>query len=87
MGIIFGTLAIMIRLYTFVIFARILITWVPNLDPYHPAVVMLRRVTDPILEPARNLIPPIGMIDISPIVVLIALSFVERILLQMSVGM
>lgn len=87
MSIIFGTLAIIIRLYTFVIFARILITWVPNLDPYHPAVVMLRQVTDPVLEPARNLIPAIGMIDISPIVVLIILSFLERILLQLAGGM
>ncbi|MCB0063176.1 MAG: YggT family protein, partial [Caldilineaceae bacterium] len=41
-------------------------------------VRILRQVTDPVLEPARQLIPPLGMIDISPIVVLIALSFIGR---------
>ncbi len=70
---IFLLLARVLQIYTFVLLIRILITWIPNLDPYHPIVQMLFQVTDPVLEPARKLIPPIGMIDISPIVVFIAL--------------
>ncbi len=80
MGALFALLATAIQLYTFLIFARILITWIPNLDPYNPAVRLLSQVTDPVLEPARQLIPPLGMIDISPMVVLIALSFIARML-------
>jgi len=71
-----------IQLYTFVLLIRILITWIPNLDPYHPAVQMLRQITDPVLEPARRIIPTIGMIDISPIVVFIALRFLSSILMD-----
>lgn len=80
MGAIFGLLATVVQLYTFLLIARILITWIPNLDPYNPAVQLLSQVTDPVLEPARRLIPPIGMIDISPIVVFIALNFLASML-------
>jgi YggT family protein len=73
MGSIFVLLAQAIQLYTFVLLARIFMTWIPNLDPYNPIVRFLIQVTEPVLEPARRLIPPIGMIDISPIVVFFAL--------------
>ena len=70
----------MLQIYTFVLLIRILITWIPNLDPHHPIVQLLFQVTDPVLEPARKLIPPIGMIDISPIVVFIALGILQDLL-------
>jgi YggT family protein len=81
---IFALLALFLQIYTFVLLIRILITWIPNLDPYNPAVQLLFRVTDPVLEPARKIIPPIGMIDISPIVVFIVLGFVQRLLLDLA---
>jgi len=63
---------------TWAILIRILLSWIPGLDPYNPIVSTLRSITDPILEPARRVIPPVGMLDISPIVVLIVLQFVQR---------
>jgi YggT family protein len=75
-------LGLLLELYSLVIFARVLITWVPNLDPYHPAVQFLHQVTDPVLEPARKLIPPIGMVDISPIIVMIVLQFLASALMN-----
>jgi YggT family protein len=74
----------LLQIYTFVLLARILITWVPNLDPYHPAVQFLFRITDPVLEPARRVIPSIGMVDISPIVVFIVLGIVQDLLRRMA---
>jgi YggT family protein len=75
-------LALAIRIYTFILLARILVTWIPNLDPHNPIVQMLFQVTDPVLEPARKLIPSIGMIDISPIVVFIVLGILQEMLLK-----
>lgn len=70
-----------IYLYSFLIFIRVLLTWIPNLDPYNPLVQMLYQVTDPVLEPARRVIPPLGgMIDISPMIVLFALSILAQLL-------
>ncbi len=81
---IFLLLARVLQIYTFVLLVRILITWIPNLDPYHPIVQLLFQVTEPVLEPARKLIPPIGMIDISPIVVFIVLGILQDLLMQLA---
>jgi len=82
--VIFLLLARVLQIYTFVLLVRILITWIPNLDPYHPIVQLLFQVTEPVLEPARKLIPPIGMIDISPIVVFIVLGILQDLLMQLA---
>ncbi len=67
------------------ILARVLLSWV-RVDPYHPAVRLLYQITEPILAPLRNLIPPLGMFDISPIVALILLQFIEQLLLSIIFG-
>lgn len=76
----FQLLANVIEIYTFVLLIRILMSWIPNLDPSNQIVQMIVQVTDPVLEPARRLIPPIGMIDISPIVVFIAFGVIQQML-------
>lgn len=74
-------LLIVLRLYRYVLIARALVSWIPNLDPYHPAVQGLYAITEPVLEPIRKLVPPLGgMIDISMIIAFIALIFLEQIL-------
>ncbi|MEZ4732144.1 MAG: YggT family protein [Caldilineaceae bacterium] len=51
---IFELLATLLSLYSFVILARLLLSWVPDLvDPYNPIVQLIRQITDPVLEPAR----------------------------------
>ena len=79
MSALLNMLAMGLQLYTFVLLARLLVTWIPNIDPYHPAMQLLFKVTEPVLEPARRLIPPIGMVDISPIVVFFALQILTSI--------
>jgi len=82
--VIFLLLARVLQIYTFILLIRILITWIPNLDPHHPIVQLLFQVTEPVLEPARKLIPSIGMIDISPIVVFIVLGILQDLLVQLA---
>lgn len=84
MSFVFSTMASLVQLYTFVLLARILMTWIPNLDPSNPIVQILIQVTEPVLEPARRLIPNIGMIDISPIVVFFALQILAGIFQDMA---
>lgn len=67
-----------IGLYEIVIIARIVLSWVPH-NASHPAAVLLHKITEPVLEPVRRVIPSIGGIDISPIVVFIGLGFVKRL--------
>jgi YggT family protein len=84
--------SIALQVYTFLILIRVLLSWV-NTNPYqpvidHPLVQVLNRITDPVLEPLRRLIPPIGgTIDISPIVALIGLEILRRILVSFLMGL
>ena len=84
---IFELLATVLSIYSFVILARLLLSWVPDMiDPYHPAAQFLHQITEPVLEPARRLIPPIGMIDISATVVLLVIWFLTDLLRQVGRG-
>ena len=58
------------------ILIRALMSWVSP-DPSNPLVRGLIQVTDPVLRPAQRLIPPIGGLDLSPVVVLLAIEFLR----------
>ncbi len=49
---------------------------------HHPALNLLQQITEPILAPARRLLPAMGGLDFSPILVFLLLGVVERILQQ-----
>ncbi|MEX1019058.1 MAG: YggT family protein [Litorilinea sp.] len=79
--IIIDLLSAVLQLYSFVLLARALVSWIPNLDPYHPAVQILFQITEPVLEPIRRVIPPLGgMIDLSLIVAFLAIMFLQSLL-------
>lgn len=61
------------------IMARIVLSWF-RFDPYHPVSVFLYRVTEPILSFFRGIIPPVGMLDLSPIVAIVVLGIVQQLL-------
>ena len=69
------------RVYELLLLARILLSWFPNLDWRHPAARFIHDITEPVLGPARRIIPPLGMIDISPIVVFFVLDLVRQLVL------
>ncbi|MGD8416659.1 MAG: YggT family protein [Pseudomonadales bacterium] len=50
---------------------------------YHPALTLLQQITEPLLAPARRLIPPMGGLDFSPILVFLLIGVIERILPQL----
>ncbi|MCY3569802.1 MAG: YggT family protein [Chloroflexi bacterium] len=66
-----------IHIYSFILLGRVLMSWIPMftnrpLDPSNPLVKILLDVTEPVLAPLRRYLM-IGMIDLSPLVVLIGL--------------
>ena len=65
-----------LTLWVFIIaiFIRVILSWVsPYASRQHPAVGLLNNLTDPLMRPARQMIPPMGGLDLSPIVVFILL--------------
>ncbi|MCE7937409.1 hypothetical protein DCC79_02265 [bacterium] len=84
LGGIVVALILVLRLVWFAILARVVLSWVdPNPYPTNALKRLLFTITDPVLEPLRRVIPPIGMIDITPIAAFIILQLIERLLLQM----
>lgn len=72
-------------LLSLAILARVLLSWV-RVSPYHPAVGFLYRITEPILAPLRRAIPPIGMIDISPVIAIFLLQIIQKVLVAIIRG-
>jgi YggT family protein len=68
-----------IAVYMLLIFARILYSWFAN--PHSRVLHFLIRVTEPVLAPFRRVIPPVGMMDISPIIVMFLLDLLKRAVL------
>lgn len=70
---------ILFQIYTLMIIARIFGSWVPEWQQYR-AMQFVTYYTDPYLNIFRRIIPPLGMIDISPIIAFLALGFIKQIL-------
>ncbi|SDN25264.1 YggT family protein [Alkalicoccus daliensis] len=64
----------LMQLYWFICIIYIFMSWVPSAKESSFGQ-MIGRIVEPFFAPFRQIIPPLGMIDISPIVALIALRF------------
>jgi YggT family protein len=69
--IILQAASVLLLLYQFLIFAHILLSWVPNVDRNSPLIRFVYDMTEPVLQPIRNALPSTGPIDFSPMIVLI----------------
>lgn len=72
-------LRLLLNVYIGAIIIQALMSWV-NPDPRHPIVLLLRQLTAPVLRPAHDLLPPIGGIDLSPMLVIIGLMLAKMLL-------
>jgi len=74
-----AALNLVLTLYMWIVIARALISWV-NPDPRNPIVRFLYNATEPLLYRVRRVIPYMGGIDFSPLLVIIAIIFLQRFL-------
>jgi YggT family protein len=70
---------IVLQAFMLLLIIRALISWV-NPDPYNSIVRFLYRVTEPVLRPVRRWLPPMSGLDLSPMVVLLAIYFLRSFL-------
>ena len=74
-------LGALFTIYTWVLIIRVLASWLSP-DPFNPLMQFLTRATDPVLNPLRRVIPPIGPLDISPIVAVLILQALQHFLVR-----
>jgi len=71
------TIVLLLDIFLFSIIILAIMSWV-NPDPYHPAAALLRSLSRPIMKPLQQLIPPMGGIDISPMIAIILIMFIKQ---------
>ncbi|GEN55528.1 YggT family protein [Halobacillus litoralis] len=74
MAFLFQILMTALQIYSWILIIYILMSWFPGARESSFGEV-LSRLAEPFLEPFRKIIPPLGMIDISPIVAILVLNF------------
>ena len=72
------------RLFSLVIILKVLLSYF--MSPYHPVRAFIDRIIDPLLNPIRRILPQMGGIDFSPLVLIVLLQLIELIILRLVVG-
>ena len=80
-----GVLGLLINLYFFILIAMIIISWVAP-GSRHPAIELIWQVSEPVMAPVRSLLPNMGGIYFSPILLFIIINVVQIGLRHLAVG-
>jgi YggT family protein len=72
-------LALLLDAYSLVVLAAVILSWV-RLSPDNPLVRIATALTEPVLAPIRKVLPDLGGLDLSPMLLLLGLRFVRRLL-------
>jgi YggT family protein len=87
MYLIASSLAQFLQIYTVLLIIRVLLTWFPTVDWGSAPFTWLSQITDPYLNLFRSIIPPLGGMDLSPMLAILLLQVVSGILPGLLMGM
>jgi YggT family protein len=73
-------LELFINIFLFAVLIQVILSWI-NPGSYNPASALLYSLTEPVMRPARNVLPPISGLDLSPMLVMIVLILLKMLLL------
>jgi YggT family protein len=83
-----GFISYLITLYTYIVIASVILSWLMAfgiVNPYNPTVRAIDRalsaLTEPLLRPIRAIMPNLGAVDISPLVLLLCCFFIQSVVL------
>jgi YggT family protein len=72
-----------IRVYSVIIIAQVVLSWVPVEHRPHELYLFLLKLTEPVLRPIRQVLPSAGGLDFSPLIVLILLGVIASALARL----
>lgn len=76
---------LILNIYFWAVLAMVIISWVaPQSD--HPAITLVSQITEPVMRPIRNIVPPLGGLDLSPIFVFLILSVLRTVVNQLGIA-
>jgi len=77
-------LVFLLQLYYIALLLRVVITWLPNIDPRNAFVRFLYDITEPVLGPIRQMVPPQGGFDLSPMIAFLGIFVLTTVLQRLS---
>ena len=80
-----GVVGLVVNVYLFTMIAMIVFSWVAP-GSRHPAVTLVYQITEPVMGPVRALLPSMGGLDFSPIVIFILINVIQIALRHMAVA-
>ena len=71
---------LLLNVYLFSVLIQVILSWI-NPGAYNPVSALLHSLTEPVMRPARNILPPVSGLDLSPMLVMIGLILLKMLLL------
>lgn len=73
-------ISLLLQLFELALLARIILSWFPNVDRSNPIIQFLFDITEPVLRPIRDMLPPSAMFDFSPLIVFLVIQVLTTVL-------
>ena len=80
-GMLILLVSLLARLALLVVIAKVFMSYF--LNPYHPLRQSVDRIVDPFLAPIRRFVPPVGMIDFSPLILIVLLQVFSQVIIRL----
>ncbi len=80
-----GSIGLIINIYLFAIIITIVLSWIAP-SSYHPSIILLRQLTEPVMLPFRKMIPSLGGLDLSPLLVFLVINVLQIMLRHVAVA-
>jgi len=81
-----GLVRLLFQALYILLIVRVVLSWLPGLGQDHPAVDFVYRATSPLLAPIRRVMPPVGGLDLSPLVAILLLTLVQSLVMSLLEG-
>ena len=73
-------LFLVLQIFQLILLARVLLSWFPTIDRSNQIVQLIYQITEPVLQPLRQMLPQSSGIDFSPLIVFLLISVLMRVL-------
>jgi YggT family protein len=83
-AILVQVIGLITNIFVLLIFAWAILTWI--LPPYNPVREALDRIMEPMLAPIRRVVPMAGMIDFSPLILMVLVELISRVLINIALS-
>ena len=80
-----GVVGLVVNLYLIAMIVMIVLSWVAQ-GSRHPAVLLVYQITEPVMAPVRSMLPAMGGLDFSPILIFILINVIQIALRHMAVA-